>query len=299
MEKLSNVENLFFETSNDLAKKMKDAYLACPTAVKYCHDIGLTDEMIDKNIDIIYAFVRDINYCRKCPGKDKCDKTNPHLCTKIVNNYGFIDRQLTPCKEMLKMTQFQGQFALRDFDEKWLNSTLKDIDQTKERKAVVAQYVKYIKENNTDWIYIMGEQNTGRSYLAATLCTDLASKGKGPIVFANTSLRFRMIADIGYKNQEKFQNAINEYCTCPVLVLDDFGNEFKNDFVRDSILFEILNKRSANHLLTIFTSDFSIEDVVTLYSGKDKASALRATQIGKLLMNCCKREFSLGDISVY
>ncbi len=88
------------------------------------------------------------------------------------------------------------------------------------------------------------------------------------------------------------------YCNCDVLVFDDFGNEFKNDLIRDSIIFEIISKRSAAHLFTIFTSDFSIEDIVTLYS-TSKSAALRAKQIGRLIKNNAQEEINLGEISIY
>ena len=88
------------------------------------------------------------------------------------------------------------------------------------------------------------------------------------------------------------------YCCCNVLVLDDFGNEFKNDLIRDSIIFEIISKRSAAHLFTIFTSDFTIEDIITLYS-TSKSAALRAKQIGRLIKNNAQEEVNLGEISIY
>ena len=83
-----------------------------------------------------------------------------------------------------------------------------------------------------------------------------------------------------------------------MLVLDDFGNEHKNDFERDAILFEILSKRSANRLFTIFTSDFNIDEIVTLY-GTTKAAMIRARQIGRLIKGNVKEETSLGEVGIY
>ena len=75
-------------------------------------------------------------------------------------------------------------------------------------------------------------------------------------------------------------------------------NEYKNDFIRDGILFEILSKRASDKLFTIFTSDFSIEDVVALYS-TTKSATIRAKQIGKIIKNNAEEEINLGEISIY
>ena len=296
MEKLSG--NIEIEFDDSIVKKMKEAYLACPAAVKYITSLGISDEEVDSNISKIYDFVRDINYCKHCPGLDNCLKTDKHLCTKIVYQEGVVERQLTPCKEFLRKLEFKTQFHIRDFNEEWLDVTLKSLDETGNRKLVLSKYLNFVKNGDSEWIYINGEQNTGRSYLAAAMAVDIAKKSKGPVAFLNTSLRTKELADYSYKNQEDFNKLMTLYTTVPVLVLDDFGNEFKTDFVRDSIIFEILNKRSANHLFTIFTSDFTVEDIVTLYS-TSKAAAIRAKQIGKLILNNAKEEISLGEISIY
>lgn len=296
MEKLSG--NIKVSVDDDILNKMKEAYKACPTAVKYVNSLGIPEDEIDFNISKIYDFVRDINYCKHCPGLDNCLKVDAHLCTKITYVDGVVERQLTPCKELLKKLEFISQFAVRDFDKEWMNIELKSLDGTSDRKLVLEKYLNFVKNGSTEWIYINGEQNTGRTYLAAALAVDLARKGKGPICFLNTSLRTKELSDYSFKDQEQFKKLMNKYQSAPVLVLDDFGNEFKNDFVRDGIIFEILNKRSANHLLTIFTSDFTIDDIVSLYS-TNKAAAIRARQIGKIIRNNAKEEINLGEISIY
>ena len=88
------------------------------------------------------------------------------------------------------------------------------------------------------------------------------------------------------------------YSTCQVLIIDDFGSEFKNDFIRDAILMQIIVKRSAKKLFTIFTSDYTIDQIETLYS-TNKIAQIQAERIFKIIRNECKKEISLGDVGVY
>ena len=296
MEKLK--VNMVIDEDQEILNKMKEAYLGCPTAVKYINELGIPEDKVDSNITKIYDFVSDINYCRACPGINNCHKNNPMLCTKIVYSNGVVDRQLIPCRKFLDRMAFEKQFAIRDFDEKWLDVNLKDLDSSKTRSAALAKYVNFVKEGNNDWIYLTGGPNSGRSYLAAALATDAARRYLGPVCFINCSQRIRELNDINFKDKEDFQKKLDTLCNCKVLVLDDFGNEFKTDFIRDAIIFQIISYRATKKLFTIVTSDFSINDVVTLYS-TSKAGEVRAKQIGNLIKSVSGKEINLGDLSIY
>ena len=297
MEKLK--VNMNIESDDKLLSDMKKAYMACPAAIKYCNDLKIPAEKIDENIVKIFDFVSDINYCKKCPGVKKCAKANPLLCIKIVYDHGEIDRQLVPCKELLKQITFKKQFQVMDFPEDWLDSQLRTLDRNAGRDLALAKYRNFIKEKDNGWIYLNGSKNSGRSYFAAALVVDAARKDRGPICFLNTTSRLREFNDLGYgKKKDEFDRKLEQYSNVPILVLDDFGNEFKTDFVRDAILFPILSTRASKRLLTIFTSDFSISDIEALYSNT-KAGAIRAKQIAKLIQSMCDEEISLGDISIY
>ena len=297
MEKLK--VNIQVDSDDELLEKMKEAYLNCPTAVKYCNDLKIPPEVIDENIVKVYDFVSDLNYCKKCPGVKNCQKSNPLLCTKIIYDHGQIDRQLVPCKELLKQITFKRQFINMDFDEEWLESTFRTVNQNDGRKKAFVRYNEFLKNKDNGWIYLTGVKNSGRSYFAATIAVDIARKNKGPICFLNSTLRLREINDLGYgKKKDEFDKKIELYSNVPVLVLDDFGNEFKNDFVRDAILFPILSTRAGKRLFTIFTSDFSIDEIETLY-GTSKAGAIRAKQIARLIKSMSKEEINLGEVSIY
>ena len=299
MEKLK-ISNLpAYDADEKLLEDMKKAYMACPQAIKYCNELGIPADKVEENIVKIYDLVRDINYCSKCPGVKKCAKSNPLLCTRIIYSQGEVDRQMVPCKELLKDVTFKKQFVVRDFEEDWLDSNLRSIDRNNGRNKAIVKYHDFIKNKQASWIYLTGSKNSGRSYFAAALIVDAARKNRGPVCFLNSTLRLREINDLGYgKKKEEFDKKLELYSNIPVLVLDDFGNEFKNDFVRDAILFPILSTRASKRLLTIFTSDFTISDIEALYSNT-KAGAIRAKQIAKLIQSMCDEEISLGDISIY
>ena len=93
---------------------------------------------------------------------------------------------------------------------------------------------------------------------------------------------------------------LDQYCNIPILVLDDFGNEFKNEYVRDTIVLPILLARSKKKLFTIITTDFSFSEIAILYDlSKSKAGQIKSEQLERTLKGACPNVFDLGDLSIY
>ena len=133
VEKLK-VKNLSIKSDDSLIEQMKEALYACEGAYKFLKSLGMSDEVMEENITKIYDFVRDVNYCRKCPGIKKCKKDNAYLNTKITYNYGVVDTQLIPCKEILKRVSFERQFLVRDFADEWLDTIMSDVNKSKPKQ---------------------------------------------------------------------------------------------------------------------------------------------------------------------
>ena len=300
MEKLK-VKNLNIKTDESLLNQMKEALYACPGAVKFLKDQGMTDEVMEENITKIYDFVRDVNYCRKCPGIKKCKKDNAYLNTKIVYSYGVVDTQLIPCKEILKRVSFERQFLTRDFPDEWLDVIMSDIDKSQAKTEASIEYMSYLRNESTNWIYLTGGIGSGKSYFAAALSIDLAKrgiKGKSPICFINSAKRFLELSDLNKQKSDEFKKKLELYSTVPVLILDDFGHGLRNDFIRDAIINEIITTRCNKKLFTIFTSNFSLDDIEVLYSTTN-AGAIMSKQIVKTIKAMCKKEINLGDLKLY
>lgn len=284
-----------FKQNEKVLKDMKDLYLSNASAVKYIKSLNIPDELVDAEIVKINDFVCDLNYCRNCPGVDKCNKATPRLCTKIIYEEGIVERQLVPCKEYLKLINFKKQFIVRDFPEDWLSSSLKKIDGNSARLEVIKKYQENIKNPEPKWIYLTGEEGTGRTFVAANIAIDIARNNLGPVAFIDVASRFK---ELQSKKDDAFNELLEKYMNAPVLVLDDLGNEYKSDFVREAILFPILNARSKSHLFTIITSDFNLDDFALMYT-TNAASKPKVEQIKRLIKKNIDEEINLGTVSVY
>lgn len=300
MEKLK-IKNLSVQSDDTLIQQMKEALYACPSALKFLKELGMSEEVMERNITKIYDFVRDINYCRKCPGIKKCKKDNAYVISKVTYSYGVVENQLVPCPEILKRVSFERQFLVRDFSDEWLDVIMSDVNKSKSKTEAMEVYMKYLRNESTDWIYLNGGIGSGKSYFAAALSIDLAKrglKGKSPICFINASQRFLELSDLNKQKSDEFKKKLELYSTVPVLVIDDFGHGLRNDFIRDAIINEIITTRCNKKLFTIITSNFSLDDIEVLYSTSN-AGAIMSKQIVKTIKAMCKKEINLGDLKLY
>ena len=190
---------------------------------------------------------------------------------------------------------------MRDFADEWLDVIMSDIDKSKAKTEAMEVYMKYLRNEGTNWIYLTGGIGSGKSYFASALSIDLAKrelKGKAPICFINSSKRILELVEASKSKNDDFKKKLELYSTVPVLIIDDFGHEYKNDFVRDAIVNEIITTRCNKKLFTIITSNFTLDEIEVLYSTSN-AGAIMAKQIVKTIRAMCKKEIDLGDLKLY
>ena len=162
-------------------------------------------------------------------------------------------------------------------------------------------YKKYVQDEQTNWIYLTGGIGSGKTYVAALMAIDLAKramKGKSPICFIDSAKRVLELTDLSKKNNDEFKKKLEQYSNVPVLVIDDFGHEFINDFIRDAIIHEIISTRCNKRLFTIFTSNYSLDEIETLYTTSNRG-AIISKQIVKTIKAMCGQEINLGDLKLY
>ena len=294
-----NANSLRHEEKNqDYKIEYKTKYLKCKQAVEYVKILGIPEEKVDENIVKINDFVDDLNYCANCPGIKLCQKRNPMAINKLTYTGGIVDITITPCKKFLEKVSVESNLKVNDFDGDSFEIELTKIDKSSARAKVLKKYSDYLQDLSDEWIYITGSLNSGKTYLANALAVDLARKNKGPVCFINSALRFKEMNDASYRDKARFNRMMDLFSTCQVLFIDDFGSELKNDYVRDGIVIPLLNKRASKHLLTVFTSDYTLDEIYQLYA-VSKASEIQAKRIVSIIKSMAKKEISLGDLSVY
>ena len=115
------------------------------------------------------------------------------------------------------------------------------------------------------WVFVKGEPSSGKSYYLAAVLNGLAADGE-IVCFINGAKRFDELKSLAIKNRKEFDKVMAELESCGTMVFDDFGNEFKSEYIRDQIILPILSERSRAGLRTYFTSQYGLDEIKQLYS---------------------------------
>ena len=259
-------------------------------------ELELTNKEVKLYLGALLDLQEDMATCRNCPGMDKCPKRDPHYSLKLNYVEGILTRSYEPCEKKAKLDELTSRFFVADFPSEWLDKNLTDVDRTEARKGILLAYAKILKNDDPRWIYLVSNANMGKSFMLALMAKEYGEKHH-PVGFVNTAKLIDGLKERAINDKEKFERQMRLLESCPLLVLDEFGNEFKSDYVFSSVLFPILSVRSKAGLATWFSSDFEIDEIVSMYSAK--IGAVRAKQFKKLLQTMCKGEMVLDGVSVY
>ena len=97
----------------------------------------------------------------------------------------------------------------------------------------------------------------------------------------NGAKRFDELKTLAIKNRKQFDTIMGQLETCGTMVIDDFGNEFKSEYIRDQILLPLLSERSRSGLRTDFTSQYNLDEIKQLYS--IHKSYIEGARVSKLI----------------
>ena len=175
-----------------------------------------------------------------------------------------------------------------------------DVDYVKNRLDILKSLTSLVEETSKEWIYLYGGPRLGKSYLVASfLVTYLKKHPTKRGAFLDSSMRIKELSDLSFIDKNQFQQVLNSYIDIDVLVLDDFGSGYMSDFIRDTVVYPILNQRLKDKKLTIFVSKIPLKKLETYLSGKSASGKIQAGQIVDIIRAMIKKEIPLEGISVY
>ena len=186
---------------------------------------------------------------------------------------------------------------IHDFPESWKLSQLKDMDLTDNRRPIIKEFSKIIKGQSSRWLYLIGNHKVGKSHLLVTMANEFIAIKNEQVAVINCVERIKQLADLSVKEPEIFANEISLFGDVPLLILDGFGEEYKSEYIRDSIVIPILAERERKNLPTWFTSPFTFDEIQQLQSVGKTSGNIRGKQLGNILKEMCEEEFDLTGTS--
>lgn len=128
----------------------------------------------------------------------------------------------------------------------------------------------FINNFNSDYhnLFFYGTVGTGKSFLSGCIAKELLERGHSTVYFSAAGLfdtlsRFRF----DYKNTDELYQSCEDLFQCDLLIIDDLGTEFTNNFVTSQFFF-LINERHLHQKSTVISTNLSLEDFRNRYSDR-------------------------------
>lgn len=258
MEKITNY------TKNELDRELQKSFalsLKNPEFTKLVNSLKLEEKNIMKYTSRLEDTVKDLENCKGCKSIHECKNRMCGFVTYPTVVEDRLEFSYMPCKhkrnENTHISYFEVPLSLK-------NATMKGIKATAKERIEVIKYMKEIistfdRENFQKGIYLHGSFGSGKSYLMSALINELSKKYKlsAVIMYYPTLLK-----TLKSSFNDEFDSKLDEISKCDLLLIDDIGAERNTEWARDEILGPILQYRMDNDLLTFFTSNYTIDELL-------------------------------------
>ncbi|MCD9025771.1 AFG1/ZapE family ATPase [Cohnella silvisoli] len=250
--------------------------------------LGVTDQQINRAGVLLLDCLQqrsqclgctDYHNCRRPPGQEGMivafDLQRDQLCGSVKHC-----EQLESYHQEVRwqrLLELSGK-AVSDKDFTFENFPVAQKRRHKKLCTYVHTFAKEYKAGDrSDGVYIFGPPGTAKTHLMQAMVNGLEDR-RVPVLFIRTDAIFRNMRAMLSK-KESLDSLIEAYCTTPILVIDEFGQEAGTDFTID-VMFEIVNARFTGKLPTFCTSNYAPDMVYAKAAKKydlgDKVDAIRS-----------------------
>ncbi len=203
------------------------------------------------------------------------DYTDPHYtCPKCCDTGYVMTTMCDCCREMLRLEGFRrsglgAQIDRQTFDNfslDYYRSSEEDYRRMETNLRVAREFAEHFapgKEN----LLMMGGTGLGKTHLSTAIARKVIESGHD-VVYESVLTVF---ADFEY---DRFRNSYSaepgraeRYMNAELLILDDLGSEFGNQFTV-SCLYQLINTREVKGLSTIVSTNLTPQEMMERYDGR-------------------------------
>lgn len=239
-----------------------------PVIRKFLADNHKDESFLDLHASLMADYLNTLETCRHCQGRQFCPFPTRGLYQGIqIDEDGWLNSVLIPCRyerEEQKKRSFRKKIWHSDMDADCSQLKMTDFKLTGEPQQYIQAYLQISGSKNTDFgAYLYGQAGTGKSYLLSALANTYASENNS-VCFIRVPLLISNIRD--HMGDEQYRRELLwDLKNCDVLFLDDMGSEAATPWVRDSILFPILDERMNMKRKTYFSSNQTMQELKNRY----------------------------------
>lgn len=243
---------------------------------------NLSDDFVSNHSAKILRVLASRSKCNSCKGLYDCKQKSQGERLALTYDGVLIDEieycDYALCK--LKKLNLSKSYLYCDVPENLIDIDLNNVNYTNDQEQLYLKLAAILHKKTNKGLYIVGDLGVGKTYLCVALANSLVKNGE-KVSFVKVSNFFNEMKSYISSRNELIDININKLQKADYLFLDDIGSESVSEFVRDDILFRVLDYRLENKLTTIFTSNLNKSDLLKhyTYDRKDNSNLMNAKRL--------------------
>lgn len=218
-----------------------------------------------------------------CEERKKCllklglpeDYTEVHYSCKTCSDTGFVGTKMCKCfKEMLitenikssGMGKLIEKQTFENFDVERYKVTPEGYEKMKTNLEEIKDFVDNFGTTSSTLLFI-GKTGTGKTHLSTAIAKALIEKGFEVIYDSSQNIVSAFEQDRFKSGYGPYEPKGDKYLECDLLILDDLGTEFVNQFTV-SCLYNLINTRQNRGLSTLISTNLSPKEITDKYEDR-------------------------------
>jgi primosomal protein DnaI len=294
MEKV-NFDKVIVKDLSEARKEAWNKIINNQNIKDFINKNSIPDDVVSESLGYFITYLENEESCSKCQSYSSCNQLNNGFVVELTydSEKKKINLEYRVCDNYARILKLRSGFIYYEYDEALFDKKNISLNSSKYRVPIIERMGNLLLNKTTKGLYIYGKSGVGKSYLLAVMAHQLVESGKKCAFISTSSLTERLRTFL-LDEPASFMEEMNRFKNVDVLILDDIGGEKATAWIRDEVLFSLLDYRMKNkNLITCFSSNYSLKDYKTVMTLQDEKKADRLISRISVLAD----EFELIDLN--
>jgi len=203
------------------------------------------------------------------------DYTDVHYTCEKCSDTGFIDTRMCTCLKEVYITKNIASSGMGRLIEKQSFDNF-DTERFKDNPELHKKVLDNLKKarsfaqnfgNHHGNLLLIGPTGTGKTHISTAIAKEVISRGFDVLYDSIQNILAAYEQDRFKSGYGPRESVSDKYTECDLLIIDDLGTEFINQF-SVSTLYNLINTRQNKGLSTIISTNLSAEELGAKYDSR-------------------------------
>ena len=209
--------------------------------------------------------------------------TEPSFTCPLCSDTGSVDMKICSCFKKLLITEniktsgIGSLIEKQSFENFDVERYRKEPELYEHMKINVAKAKAFAQSFGKPYsnLLLMGKTGVGKTHISTAIAKTVIETGYNVIYDSAQNIVSDFEADRFKSGYGPYEPKADKYLECDLLIIDDLGTEFVNQFTI-SCLYNLINTRQNRALPTVVSTNLTTEELIVKYEGRISSRLLGA-----------------------